>query len=141
MKDELRLTSCEVGITIDDLLKIFNMKPQDLKLRTKQFAVSVLRFIEKVPNKQPYFALVNQISRSSASVGANYRAVSRAKSKLDFINKLKIVEEECDETMCFLEIFIELLPENKKELELLHKEANELLSIVVASIKTARNNN
>ena len=82
------------------------MKPQDLKVRTKAFAISIQKFIKKTPNKQPYFALVNQISRCSSSVGANYRAVSRAKSKADFINKLKIVEEECDETMYFLEIFI-----------------------------------
>ena len=116
------------------------MKLQDLKLRTKQFAITVLKFIEKTPNKQPYFALVNQISRCSSSVGANYRAVSRAKSTPDFINKLKIVEEECDETMYFLEIFMELLPEHKIELEVIHKEANEILSIIVASLKTARNN-
>lgn len=117
------------------------MKPQDLKLRTKTFAISVLKFIPKIPNKQPFFALVNQISRCSSSVGANYRAVSRAKSTADFINKLKIVEEECDETLYFLEILIELIPEHKTELEVLHAEGNEILSIVVASLKTARNKN
>ena len=67
------------------------MEPQDLKLRTKQFAITVLRLIEKTPNKQPYFALVNQISRCSSYAGANYRAVSKAKSTPDFINKLKII--------------------------------------------------
>ena len=67
------------------------MKPQDLKLRTKQFAITVLRFIEKTPNNQPYFALANQISTCSSSLGASYRAVSRVKSTPDFINKLKIV--------------------------------------------------
>ena len=117
------------------------MKQQDLKLRTKQFALSVLMFIPKVPNRQPFFALVNQISRSSSSVGVNYRAVSRAKSTADFINKLKIVEEECDETLYFLELLIELLPDYKIELNVLHAEGNEILSIIVASLKNARNNN
>lgn len=114
------------------------MKPQNLKDRTKNFAISVLKYLEKLPNKNPYTALNNQLTRCSMSVGANYRAASRAKSNADFINKLKIVEEECDETMYFLEILLELVPSHKFEIEIIHKEANELLSIIVASIKTAR---
>lgn len=117
------------------------MSNQNLKDRTKKFAISVLKYLEKIPNKGPYYSINDQLSRSSMSVGANYRAAARAKSPADFINKLKIVEEECDESMYFLEILQELLPEHKKELEILHKEANELLSITVASIKTARKNN
>ena len=117
------------------------MKPQNLKDRTKLFAISVLKYLSKIPTHGPYYSINNQLSRASMSVGANYRAVSRAKSPADFINKLKIVEEECDESMYFLEILIELLPEDKLKLDILHKEANELLSIVVASIKTARKNN
>jgi four helix bundle protein len=114
------------------------MKPQNLKDRTKKFAVSVLRYLENVPYKNPYITINNQLTRCSLSVGANYRAASRAKSNADFINKLKIVEEECDETMYFLEILLEFLPNDKKEIDILLKEANELLSITVASIKTAR---
>ena len=117
------------------------MKPQNLKDRTKMFAISVLKYLNGVPNKGPYYSITNQLTRASMSVGANYRAASRAKSPADFINKLKIVEEECDECMYFMEILQELLPEDKKQLELLQKEANELLSITVASIKTARKNN
>lgn len=115
------------------------MKPQNLKDRTKIFAISVLKYLEKLPNKNPYNAINNQLTRCSMSVGANYRAASRGKSTADFINKLKIVEEECDEVMYFLEILMTLIPNDKIELEALYKEANELLSITVASIKTARN--
>ena len=117
------------------------MSNQNLKDRTKKYAISVLKYLQKIPNKGPYYSINDQLSRSSMSVGANYRAAARAKSPPDFINKLKIVEEECDESMYFLEILMELLPEDKKELDTLHKEANELLSITVASIKTARKNN
>lgn len=81
------------------------MKKIDLKIRTKEFTVVILKFIPKIPNKQPFFAIVNEISRSSSSVGANYRAVSRANSKADFINKLKIVEEDCDETLFFWKFY------------------------------------
>ena len=117
------------------------MKPQNLKDRTKKFAISVLKYLESIPKNGPYYHLANQLTRASMSVGANYRAASRAKSPADFINKLKIVEEECDECMYFMEILLELLPEDERKLNELLKEANELLSITVASIKTARKNN
>lgn len=74
--------------------------------------------------------------RSSASVGANYRAACRAKSKPDFINKMRIVEEEADETMYFLELICEFHPDKKGEIAS-YKEANELLAITVSSINTA----
>ncbi|MGB5610210.1 four helix bundle protein, partial [Eudoraea sp.] len=74
------------------------------------------------------------------SVGANYRASQRAKSTADFIYKLKIVEEEVDESIYWLELFQEVLDPGKTEMKLLIQEANELLAIVVASIKTARKN-
>ncbi|MHA6280643.1 four helix bundle protein [Salinimicrobium sp. CAU 1759] len=76
--------------------------------------------------------------KSSSSVGANYRAAQRAKSTADFINKLKIVEEEADESMYFLELFIEILGQDIQEVKVLHSEANEIISIVVASINTAK---
>jgi len=77
-----------------------------------------------------------------SSVGANYRASQRAKSTADFINKLKIVEEEADETSFFLEIILEINKSQdlKFEIEKLLKESSEILAIVVASIKTAKNN-
>ena len=86
-----------------------------------------------------YNAYCNQLIRCSSSVGANYRAACRAKSDADFINKLKIVEEEADESMYFLELLLQVTNKEHQEMKRLHAEGNELLSIVVASIKTMRN--
>ncbi|RAI86022.1 four helix bundle protein [Algoriphagus yeomjeoni] len=108
--------------------------------RTKQFAIDVWRLCSKLPHSREFNSYVNQLIRSSSSVAANYRAVCRAKSKADFINKLKIVEEEADESQFFLEVIdeintdLELSPEIKR----LIKEGDELVAIVVASIKTSR---
>lgn len=116
------------------------MKNEILK-RTKGFAIDCWKFCEKVPKSREYNAFVNQLIRSSSSVGANYRASQRAKSTADFINKLKIVEEEVDESVYWLEIFEEVMPEFSNEIDILKKEGNELLAITVASINTARRNN
>lgn len=116
---------------------------QDLKVRTKQFAIDVWNLCSKLPHSREYNNYVNQLLRCSSSVAANYRAVSRAKSTADFINKLKIVEEETDESQFFLELIERINANDELNLELkrLIKEANELVSIVVASLKTARTNN
>ncbi|MEZ4937609.1 MAG: four helix bundle protein [Crocinitomicaceae bacterium] len=79
--------------------------------------------------------------RASSSVGANYRAALRAKSTRDFINKLKIVEEECDECMFFMELIQGIDPNLEPQISNHWKEANELLAIMVASIKTSRSKN
>ena len=98
----------------------------------------MIRLMHDMPVNRVYDGIVRQLVRSSSSVGANYRAACRAKSA-DFINKLKIVEEEIDETVYFLELLEELdNGENKNKLNMLTKEANELLAIYVASIRTAR---
>ncbi|WP_372917533.1 four helix bundle protein [Salegentibacter sp.] len=113
----------------------------DLKKRTKQFAVDCWFLCKRIPNSREYNAYVNQLIRSSSSVGANYRASQRAKSTADFINKLKIVEEEIDESMFFLELFLEIMKDkNVDTIDKLHIEANELLAITVSSINTARRN-
>jgi len=111
---------------------------QDLKKRTQKFALDCWYLCEKIPKSREYNAFVNQLIRSSSSVGANWRASQRSKSDKDFINKLKIVEEEVDESMYWLEIFMEILVDNKGELLKLHDEGNELLAITVSSIKTVR---
>ncbi len=110
-----------------------------MKSRTKQFAIDCWFLCNKIPNNRGFNAYVRQLIRCSSSVGANYRASQRAKSRADFINKLKIVEEETDESIYFIELLIEILSEDyKSELDKLYKEANEILSIVVSSINTAR---
>lgn len=113
----------------------------NLKDRTKRFAVDCWKFCSGIPYSREYNAYVNQLIRSSSSVGANYLSSQRAKSTADFINKLKIVEEETDESMYFLELFIEISGEHAKEARILHGEANEIIKMIVASINTARKNN
>jgi four helix bundle protein len=113
--------------------------------RTKKFAIDCWILCSKLPKTREYNAYVNQLIRCSSSVGANYRATQRAKSAPDFINKLKIVEEEADESHFFLELIqditmIEQIGLNS-EIEFLLKEANEITAIIVSSLKTARINN
>ena len=79
-----------------------------------------------------------KIIRSSASVAANYRAASRGKSDKDFLNKLKICEEECDETQFWLEILAESNPNFREQIIPLYKECDELIAIFVSSLKTLR---
>lgn len=110
-----------------------------LKERTKKFAIECWRLCAKYGKGREYDVFCRQLIRCSSSVGANYRAACRAKSTADFINKLKIVEEEADEAMYFLEILKEIDNTHEVEITLLYAEANELLSIAVASIKTIRN--
>ncbi|WP_281635360.1 four helix bundle protein [Flavobacterium marginilacus] len=122
------------------------MKELMLK-RTKKFAIDCWILCSKLPKSREYNAYVNQLIRCSSSVGANYRASQRAKSTADFINKLKIVEEEADESLFFLEILFDITAiektqtELQPEIELLKKEANEIVAIIVSSLKTARINN
>lgn len=113
----------------------------ELLNRTKQFALDCWHFCFKTPKSREYNAFVNQLIRCSSSVGSNYRAPQRAKSTADFINKLKIVEEEADESVFWLEIFEEILTEHSEEINKLKQEGKELLAITVASINTAIKNN
>ncbi|MFV0564952.1 MAG: four helix bundle protein [Flavobacteriaceae bacterium] len=110
-----------------------------LKNRTKQYAADCWKLSTKFPINREYNAYCNQLIRCSSSVGANYRAACGAKSSADFINKLKIVEEETDESMYFIELLQEVGNKEQEELKRLNAGGNELLSIVVASIKTMRN--
>lgn len=113
----------------------------DLKKRTQKFAIDCWLLCNKYPNSRGFNAYINQLIRCSSSVGANYRASQRAKSTADFINKLKIVEEEADESGYFLELLMAISKEQyQEELKVLHKESNEILAIIVASINTARKN-
>jgi|APLak6261698768_1056241.scaffolds.fasta_scaffold00378_8 four helix bundle protein len=116
----------------------------DLKQRTKYFALDCWKLCSQLPRTREYNAYVNQLIRSSSSVGANYRASQRAKSTADFLNKLKIVEEEIDESDYFLELLFEVSQMERLNLESsfqpLLKEAKELTSIIVAAIKTTKSN-
>jgi len=111
---------------------------QELKDRTKAFALRIIRLTEALPRSRTSDVIGRQLLRSGTSVGANYRAACRAKSRRDFVAKLGIVEEECDECIFWMELLVEadLVPEER--LAELMAEANEVLSIVIASQKTAR---
>jgi four helix bundle protein len=111
---------------------------QDLKARYKKFAIDTAELIRQVPKDTINNAYCNQLIRSSSSPGTNYRASLRGKSTADFINKLKIVEEELDESAYFLELLLHFNPTLAKEINGLMKEGNELLAITVKSIQTTR---
>jgi four helix bundle protein len=115
-------------------------KPYDLKLRTKRFAIEILQLVDELPKKKSTDIISYQLGRSASSVAANYRASSRAKTTKDFINKLKIVGEECDEAQFWLEALIEGKFHDEAKTQELHKEATELVAIIVKSIQTARAN-
>jgi four helix bundle protein len=113
---------------------------QDLKEKTFAFAVQTGKFINSLSYNQINKAYSAQLIRSSSSVGANYRAAKRAKSTADFLNKLKIVEEECDESIYFLELLKAFNPGLTLEINIAINEATQILKIIVASINTTRSN-
>ncbi len=114
------------------------MTPDELKGRLKLFARRIIKLVDKLPNTVAGRAIGNQIIRSGTSPGANYRAACLGKSDKDFLNKLKIVEEELDETIYWLEIIKDEKLVNPELLEGLIKENDELMKIIVSSIKTMR---
>jgi len=110
-----------------------------IKLRTKQIGLEVIKLVDELPRKMSVWIISRQIIRCSTSVGSNYRAACRAKSDADFLNKLRIVEEESDETSYWLEILEEAGLVGKQKIEMLKKETNEITAIIVASQKTVQN--
>ena len=114
------------------------MKGENIKLRTKVLSINVGHLVLMLPYTAVNKQYVSQIVRSAASVAANYRAAARAKSDRDFLNKLKICEEEADETRFWLELLAEFNKDFREKIIPLYKECNELISIFVASIKTVR---
>lgn len=116
------------------------MNSEILKTRTKAYSISIGKLILALENNILNRNYSNQLVRCSSSVGANYRSACRAKSTADFLNKLKIVEEELDESMFFLELLQEFNPQFKGEIVKNWDEGNELLSIIVSSIITLRKN-
>ena len=118
------------------------MTKEELKDRTKKFAIRVFKFLNTVEKSESSQVLIRQLLRSASSVAANYRAVCRGKSNADFLNKLKIVDEEADESLFWLEMINDLnLICEKQELKALLTEANELVSIFSAAIRTIKSKN
>ncbi|MES2779789.1 MAG: four helix bundle protein [Bacteroidota bacterium] len=111
-----------------------------LKTRTQKFALSIIEFTKKMGNDQASKVLSNQLLRAGTSVGANYRAACRARSKAEFISKITIVEEEADECGYWLELIDMAKLMNHEMIVSLKKEASELTAIFTASGKTAKDN-
>jgi four helix bundle protein len=109
-----------------------------LQNRTKQFHIDVIKLCEDLPRNAAGFETAKQVIRSAGSVGSNYRATIRAKSKADFIYKIEIVLEEADESMYWLEVIRDAKMKTGEEIERLIKEANELTAIFAATDKTAK---
>lgn len=114
------------------------MTREEMKARTKGYANRVVKLCAALPANWIARTLGKQLLRSGTSVGANYRAVCRARSNADFINKLRVVEEECDESLFWMELLVDNSLVKASRLRDLMKEGNEILAIVVASTKTAR---
>ncbi|MFZ5888719.1 MAG: four helix bundle protein [Chloroflexota bacterium] len=115
------------------------MDEQTFKIRTKRLAVAIVKQMDTLPNSRAADVIARQVIRSGTSIGANYRAACRAKSTADMVNKMKIVEEEADETEYWLEILVEAGLAPKEQIADIHKETDEILAMTVASIKTLRN--
>ena len=116
------------------------MDPEELKRRTKAFAVRVVKMTEALPSKRAADIIARQVIRSATSVGANYRAACRARSHREFTARIGVVEEEADETQYWLEILVETGLMDEARLKDLIREASELTAIFTSSSQTARKN-
>jgi four helix bundle protein len=117
------------------------MNETELKERTKQFALTVMKLLDAMPKTAAGRALGNQLIRSGTSVGANYRAACRSRSKAEFIAKIGTVAEEADESAFWLELIMDGGLVNLELVSPLHQEAEELTAIFTASGRTAKANN
>ena len=113
-------------------------RTEELRDRTKQFAIRIIRLFQALPKSSEAQVMGKQLLRCGTSVGANYRAVCRSRSKAEFIARIGIVAEEADESVFWLELIEETKILNPKQLEEMLKEARQLAAIFSASHKTAR---
>lgn len=114
------------------------MTKEELKKRTKQFALDVIRFVDRFPHARAANIIGQQLIKAATSVGANYRSACRAQSHAHFVHKINIVLEEADESQYWLEMILALNAGDKDKVEPLLNEANELVAIFTSSINTAR---
>src|SRR4051794_4875841 len=116
------------------------MKHQNLQIRTKQFALRVIKFCEQLPKDETSKIISRQLLRSGTSVGANYRAACRSKSKPTFMSKLGDVLEESDESAYWVELLVDSGKVDQQTAAPLLAEANELVAITISSLNTAKRN-
>lgn len=111
---------------------------EQLLPRTKQFAQRVMKLVDRLPKSNAANVVGRQVLRSATSIGANYRAARRALSPAEFCSKMGIVEEEADESVYWLELLVESGLVAEARMKSLLQEANELVAMTVASIRTAK---
>jgi four helix bundle protein len=116
------------------------VRTADLKARTKQFALRVMKLVDVIPRTIQGCAIAKQIIRSATSVAANYRAACRARSRAEFIAKIGVVEEEADESCFWLELIIDSGLLTEERIRPLLGEAGEVVAIMAASRKSAIGN-
>jgi len=114
------------------------MNSTEMKSRTKEFAKQIIELCRALPNNREGRLIGNQVFKSGTSVAANYRAACRGRSKAEFVSKLGIVLEEGDETLFWLELINEMEICDENLVPLLMQECDEIVVIVVSSIKTAK---
>jgi four helix bundle protein len=114
------------------------MNKEELKNRTKEYALRIIKLVKALPNTTEGRVIGNQLIRSGTSIGANYRAALRARSRAEFIAKLGIVIEEADESEFWLELIIEAKLLKKVLVEPILKETNELIAIFVSTRKSSK---
>jgi four helix bundle protein len=115
-------------------------RPEELRDRTKKFAIRIVKMFRSLPKSEEARILGRQVLRSGTSVAANYRAVCRSRSRADFVSKLAVVTEEADETVFWLELLVETGIVAEARMKSLLTEANELVRIFGSSLRTARSN-
>jgi four helix bundle protein len=111
---------------------------ESMKERTKQFAIHAIRLCRTLPKSSESTIITRQLMRSATSVGANYRAVCRARSTAEFVSKLGVVLEEADESLFWIELLVDTGLISNDEIRAIRTEANELVAIFVASLRTAK---
>jgi len=114
------------------------MDEQEFKDRTKQLGLRIIRLVEALPKTDTARVIGKQLLRAGTSVGANYRAACRGRSSADVVNKLRIVEEEADEVLFWLELLVEAGMVTEEKLKPLMEETDEIIAMTVASKKTLR---
>ncbi|HYT70494.1 MAG TPA: four helix bundle protein [Gemmatimonadales bacterium] len=114
------------------------MPQADLKARTRAFALAIIQLVEDLPRGRSADVIGTQLLRAGTSVGANYRAACRARSRKEFVSKMGIVEEEADESQFWLDLVVERGLGDVERVAALRDEACQLVAIAVSSIRTAR---
>ena len=114
------------------------MTEHEFKKRTKKIALRIIKLVESLPKTVSAEIIGKQLLRSGTSIGANYRAACRGKSTADVLHKLSIVEEEADESLYWMELLIDAEMAAEGKLSILMNDVNEIVAMIVASIKTMR---